>query len=85
MEGAAVLPGHAHAPPGAKQFAHIAAVLLTPRGAVEEEHVGALRLHDPHALEMLSDIRARPIDGVAEHLGKLVHPHASLQSDPSWV
>jgi predicted phage-related endonuclease len=58
VELAAVLPGNTHIVACLLDFVDGLAVLFTPLGAVQEQHVGALRLGYLHAVKMLCDVAA---------------------------
>ena len=73
VEGSPVLPDDAHIPACLQQLVQGLAVLSAPGFAVQEEHIGALRAGEGHALEMLTDEAAGEVhitgDGLAELIG----------------
>ena len=74
----AVLPDDTGTRAALLQFPQRHMVLLQPCGAVEEEHIGSLRLHDLHAGEVSGDEIAGIADVVCQHGAQLVEPLCAL-------
>ena len=74
VEGAAILPGHAHVPSGLLQLVDGGVVGGAPVGAVQKQHVGALGLGNFHPGEVLGDKAAGEIYVAGDGLPQLVHP-----------
>ena len=74
MEHTAILPGNAHIPAGFFHLGNGFPVGFAPIRAIQEEHVGALRLADRNAFKMLGDIITGKVDIAADGLPQFLHP-----------
>ena len=78
-EGSPVLPRHADVPAGLDKLVQGLAVAAAPVVAVEEEHIGALRLGNAHAVKALGYVPAGEVNVAGQHLPQLGEPLVTLR------